>query len=326
MLTNTIGMRILVIENDIGVEGIDHDILIPHSNVKKDIVLMNNGCNCCTVRQDLVSTFRHVKSYDWIIRSEKYPTKAVRIYLASLSRIRFGMCECSCHPLKLLAAVCCFWDFLLCALHEFTSHSHWDSFPVAAGNHESAHSALSVPLSIEFSRLLVWAHSYVRKEFPELYTSLGDHAVELFCISQLKNSTERLCSSQQCPVRHLFDTFDENGDGSISREELIKGLFPHLALLSILVCLSTGNRDVDHNCWLFSDRGENRRSEGDGYHEQGCWRGASEPPEAHSAMRWSRCAAAAGLRLHLCRLFPPPRSCSPQCSCLSLNWQPRCWP
>ena len=48
VLENTLGMRVLVIENEIGTEGIDHDLLIPHTAVKEDIVLMNNGCICCT--------------------------------------------------------------------------------------------------------------------------------------------------------------------------------------------------------------------------------------------------------------------------------------
>jgi G3E family GTPase len=39
-------MKILVIENEIGTEGIDHELLMQHT-VKEDIVLMNNGCICC---------------------------------------------------------------------------------------------------------------------------------------------------------------------------------------------------------------------------------------------------------------------------------------
>ena len=46
ILKNTVGLRILVIENEIGEEGIDHELLL--QNPKEDIVLMNNGCICCT--------------------------------------------------------------------------------------------------------------------------------------------------------------------------------------------------------------------------------------------------------------------------------------
>ena len=46
ILNNTIGLRILVIENEIGEEGIDHDLLL--QNQREDIILMSNGCICCT--------------------------------------------------------------------------------------------------------------------------------------------------------------------------------------------------------------------------------------------------------------------------------------
>ncbi len=47
LLSNTLGMKILVIENEIGTEGIDHDLLLQHT-AKEEIILMNNGCICCT--------------------------------------------------------------------------------------------------------------------------------------------------------------------------------------------------------------------------------------------------------------------------------------
>lgn len=46
ILNNTVGMKVLVIENEIGNEGIDHDLLMQHT-AKEEIVLMNNGCICC---------------------------------------------------------------------------------------------------------------------------------------------------------------------------------------------------------------------------------------------------------------------------------------
>ena len=39
--------KVLVIENEIGAEGIDHELLMKHT-VKEEIILMNNGCICCT--------------------------------------------------------------------------------------------------------------------------------------------------------------------------------------------------------------------------------------------------------------------------------------
>ena len=46
------GLKIAVIENEFGQENIDNDILVEHSD--EQIVEMNNGCICCTVRGDLI--------------------------------------------------------------------------------------------------------------------------------------------------------------------------------------------------------------------------------------------------------------------------------
>jgi G3E family GTPase len=46
------GHRIAVIENEFGQENIDNEILVQDSN--EQIVEMNNGCICCTVRGDLI--------------------------------------------------------------------------------------------------------------------------------------------------------------------------------------------------------------------------------------------------------------------------------
>ncbi|OON60048.1 cobalamin biosynthesis protein CobW [Massilia sp. KIM] len=46
------GMRIAVIENEFGQESIDNEILV--RDTTEQIVEMNNGCICCTVRGDLV--------------------------------------------------------------------------------------------------------------------------------------------------------------------------------------------------------------------------------------------------------------------------------
>ena len=47
------GLRIAVIENEFGEENIDNEILVQDSG--EQIVEMNNGCICCTVRGDLIS-------------------------------------------------------------------------------------------------------------------------------------------------------------------------------------------------------------------------------------------------------------------------------
>ena len=72
VLDNTAGIRVLVIENEVGVEGIDHDLLLQHTG-KEEIILMNNGCICCTVRKDLIETFRGMfadpsfSKLDWVL-------------------------------------------------------------------------------------------------------------------------------------------------------------------------------------------------------------------------------------------------------------------
>jgi G3E family GTPase len=45
------GHRIAVIENEYGPEGVDHELLVIET--REQIVEMNNGCLCCTVRGDL---------------------------------------------------------------------------------------------------------------------------------------------------------------------------------------------------------------------------------------------------------------------------------
>lgn len=52
ILTEHHGRRIAVIENEFGPEGVDNDLLIQDRD--EQIVEMNNGCICCTVRGDLL--------------------------------------------------------------------------------------------------------------------------------------------------------------------------------------------------------------------------------------------------------------------------------
>jgi G3E family GTPase/putative Mn2+ efflux pump MntP len=72
VLENTVGIKVLVIENEIGVEGIDHELLLQHTD-KEEIILMNNGCICCTVRKDLITTFHSMfadesfSKLDWVM-------------------------------------------------------------------------------------------------------------------------------------------------------------------------------------------------------------------------------------------------------------------
>ena len=56
VLTEAHGQKIAVIENEFGEENIDNEILV--SDTTENIIQMNNGCVCCTIREDLRTTLR----------------------------------------------------------------------------------------------------------------------------------------------------------------------------------------------------------------------------------------------------------------------------
>jgi len=60
ILTEQHGHKIAVIENEFGPEGIDTELLV--SEPGEQIVEMNNGCICCTVRGDLVRILNDLKT------------------------------------------------------------------------------------------------------------------------------------------------------------------------------------------------------------------------------------------------------------------------
>jgi G3E family GTPase len=54
VLTETHGQKIAVIENEFGEENIDNEILVQDSS--EQIIQLNNGCVCCSIREDLRTT------------------------------------------------------------------------------------------------------------------------------------------------------------------------------------------------------------------------------------------------------------------------------
>ncbi len=54
VLTEAHGQKIAVIENEFGEENIDNDILV--ADTTEQIIQMNNGCVCCSIREDLRTT------------------------------------------------------------------------------------------------------------------------------------------------------------------------------------------------------------------------------------------------------------------------------
>ena len=54
VLTEAHGQKIAVIENEFGEENIDNEILV--QDAREQIIQLNNGCVCCTIREDLRTT------------------------------------------------------------------------------------------------------------------------------------------------------------------------------------------------------------------------------------------------------------------------------
>jgi len=54
VLSEAHGQKIAVIENEFGDENIDNEILV--ADTREQIIQLNNGCVCCTIREDLRST------------------------------------------------------------------------------------------------------------------------------------------------------------------------------------------------------------------------------------------------------------------------------
>jgi len=68
ILTADHGHRIAVVVNEFGEVGIDHELLISSD---QEVIQMNNGCICCTVRGDLLRSFfelaEHRSKFDTVI-------------------------------------------------------------------------------------------------------------------------------------------------------------------------------------------------------------------------------------------------------------------
>ena len=56
ILTESHGQKIAVIENEFGEENIDNEILV--NDTQENIIQMNNGCICCSIREDLRDTLQ----------------------------------------------------------------------------------------------------------------------------------------------------------------------------------------------------------------------------------------------------------------------------
>ncbi len=50
--------EIIIIENEFGETGIDHELLL---HTKEQVLQLNNGCMCCSLRGDLINTLESIE-------------------------------------------------------------------------------------------------------------------------------------------------------------------------------------------------------------------------------------------------------------------------
>merc|ERR1719502_458515 len=62
ILTEKHGVRVCVIENEFGSVDIDTSLVKENMNVAEEIISLDNGCACCTVRGDLVKALGQLKT------------------------------------------------------------------------------------------------------------------------------------------------------------------------------------------------------------------------------------------------------------------------
>jgi G3E family GTPase len=61
ILSEQHGLRLAVIVNEFGEVGIDHQLVV---TTRDELVEMNNGCICCTVRTDLIEAISRITAHD----------------------------------------------------------------------------------------------------------------------------------------------------------------------------------------------------------------------------------------------------------------------
>jgi G3E family GTPase len=81
ILSNKRGLRVAVIENEFGAVGVDDLLLAERAKTyaTDEVVIMLNGCICCTVRKDLVEVLKR------ILIVEKHPLDAIIVETTGLA-------------------------------------------------------------------------------------------------------------------------------------------------------------------------------------------------------------------------------------------------
>jgi hypothetical protein len=119
LLKNTRGLQILVVENEIGAVGVDHDLLVDSAAIgQEEVVLLRNGCVCCSVRADLGRVlreqlartgarkgwfgFRSASAFDAIVvetTGVAQPSPIIQLFFADAAIRRQATLDAvTCHP------------------------------------------------------------------------------------------------------------------------------------------------------------------------------------------------------------------------------------
>lgn len=94
--------KIAIIENEFGTENVDNDLLVTENN--EQIVSMNNGCVCCTIRGDLSRILTKLRlqrdkgeiDFDYIVLETSGGCKS----RSRCADLLYGRCDCTVLPTR----------------------------------------------------------------------------------------------------------------------------------------------------------------------------------------------------------------------------------
>lgn len=99
ILTEEHGQKIAVIENEFGEESIDNDLLVQSED--EEIITMNNGCICCTIRGDLAENLIRLMER----KRKEMPTLTASSLRRPVLQIRAPLLELSSWMKKLPSSI-----------------------------------------------------------------------------------------------------------------------------------------------------------------------------------------------------------------------------
>ena len=95
ILSQDHGRRVAIIENEYGEIGIDNSLIVGKEDLEGegDLTILENGCLCCTVRDDLVKALNGLVKrggFDHVLVETTGALRCVAL-AAALSRMRTGL-------------------------------------------------------------------------------------------------------------------------------------------------------------------------------------------------------------------------------------------